>query len=209
MSESNENDYVNRSREYFDTIASEYDDSHDGKFVKCMYKEILMRVKKIGVENVLDLGCGNGNVSGMIAEETEAHVTGLDLSQQMIEQAKKRVGAKAQFIVGNAEKLPFADHTFDMIICNASFHHYPHPVTVVKEMKRVLKQNGTLILGDPTVPVKLFLKLMNWILSFSDNGDFHIYVKKEIVTLLRSQGLQVSDWKMIGAERFILNARNV
>ena len=50
------------TQKHFDETAGDYNTSHDGKFVKCMYDEILERIVAINPETVLDLGCGNGNV---------------------------------------------------------------------------------------------------------------------------------------------------
>ena len=77
----------------------------------------------------------------------------------MIESAQKKLGEKVILEVGDAEKLPYAENQFDIVICNASFHHYPNPDRVLSEIKRVLKIEGILILGDPTAPFEWYLKI--------------------------------------------------
>lgn len=96
---------------------------------------------------------------------------------------------------------------FDVVICNASFHHYPNPLLVLSEIKRVLNNDGLLILGDPTVSSKWFLKLFNWSLRYSTKGDYHIYGKKEIISMLQQEGFEVSDWKKINMRTFVLTAK--
>jgi ubiquinone/menaquinone biosynthesis C-methylase UbiE len=65
---------------------------------------------------------------------------GLGISEKMIEIAKKNLGNKAELRVGDSEYMPWEDDSFDVIVCNASFHHYPNPKKVLLEMKRVLKR---------------------------------------------------------------------
>ena len=55
-----------KTKSYFDKEAKEYDSSSDGKFVKCMYSEIVSRVMELQGRKILDLGCGNGNVIRML-----------------------------------------------------------------------------------------------------------------------------------------------
>lgn len=196
-----------KSEQYFDSIAGNYDNSRDGKFVKGMYQELIARIeaKKGRTESILDLGCGNGNVTCMLAEKTDAKLYGLDLSSNMIKEAQKRIGDRAEFAIGDAEQLPYEAEQFDVVICNASFHHYPNPVKVLREIKRVLKKDGMFILGDPTAP-SLCLKILNWMLKYMNSGDYHIYTKKEITKLLMQEGFRVSMWKMTDVNKFIVNA---
>ena len=53
----------------------------------------------------------------------------------MIEMAKKNLGNSAELKVGDSEYMPWKDNFFDVIVCNASFHHYPNPEKVLSEMK--------------------------------------------------------------------------
>lgn len=194
------------TRNHFNKTAQEYNQSHDGKFVKCMYDDILERVYKLNPKKVLDLGCGNGNILKVLSEKTSADLYGLDLSEQMIMEAEKRLNADVNLTVGDAESLPYADDQFDLVICNASFHHYTKPKTVLNEVKRILKKDGTLILGDPTAPFEWYIKFLNHFLKYSDSGDYKIYSQKDITELLTSSGFHVEDFKMINYRTFILNA---
>ena len=88
----------------------------------------------------------------------------------------------------DAEKLPFDDNTFDIIVCNASFHHYIHPDIVLKEIQRVLKDNGKLLIGDPYIstPVRPVINLLT---KFSPEGDYHFYGENEMKKLFIKNGL--------------------
>lgn len=197
------------TREYFNNTADCYDESHDGKFVRCMYDEIVKRVCGIKAEKILDLGCGNGNILRLLYESKRAEYYGLDLSENMIGEAKKRLNGRAQLAVGDAEHLPYGDSMFDVIICNASFHHYTSPEAAVSEMRRVLRQGGSVILGDPTLPGKLFVDLFNLSIKHSNSGDVKIWHKKEIIPFFESYGFQVVNWKKIKYRTFIFQAIRV
>ena len=171
------------SREYFDRTAKEYDEGHDGRFVRCMYPEIVRQVKELQGENILDIGCGNGNVIKML----------------------KRVSKEVVLKLADAVDLPFDDESFDIVICNASFHHYEEPEKAISEMNRVLRPGGALILGDPTLP--LFRRLFNWALKWGKAGDVWIYGKKDILPLFRSGGFDILKWKRINYRAFIFQGR--
>ena len=185
--------------DYFNSTAKDYDQSHDGKFVECMYEDIVNRVLDLKPKIILDLGCGNGNIIARLQKRLNANYYGLDISEAMITQAEKRLH-DVHFMVGDAEKMPYVADKFDVIICNASFHHYPHPKAVICEMQRVLKKDGTLILGDPTAPFKVLTGFLNSAMA-------HIYHKSEIIDLLSQEGFQVYGWAKPNYKSFVLNAR--
>lgn len=200
------NDRKKATKEYFDSQAEFYDISHDGRFVKCMYQEIVKRVMSLPGEKILDLGCGNGNIISLLKEKRKGDYYGADISPKMIQEAKKRLGQGAELKVADVVKLPYETDMFDIIICNASFHHYTEPDKAIEEIKRILKKEGVLILGDPTLPGELMLKIINSRLKDSDSGDYRIYGKKQIIPLFQAHGLSVNQWKRINYRTFLFNA---
>ena len=99
-------------------------------------------------ESVLDVGCGTGTLA--IAAKRRVgptgRVFGLDASREMISRARKKAtGARA-----GAEALPFADATFDVVLSTTVFHCLPNHTRdlCIREMVRVLKPNGRLLLID-------------------------------------------------------------
>lgn len=119
----------------------------------------------------------------VISEDSHRHLTGIDLSSQMIEKAKHQLKNKATLVVGDSENLPFFDQTFDIVYCNDSFHHYPNPQKAIAEIYRVLKIGGTLIIGDTYLPV-IARQVMNYFIRFNKDGDVRIYSKKEMISFL-------------------------
>ena len=127
-----------KTKRHFDSTARDYDNSDDGKFVEGMYDDLVFEIQRSAGGRILDVGCGNGNLFEML-QDGMYEMFGVDFSANMIAEAKAKDIQDASFLVADAEMLPFGDDEFDIVVCNASFHHYVHPETVLREMHRVLK----------------------------------------------------------------------
>lgn len=110
-------------------------------------------VSVVPEDEALDVACGPGIISCMLAT-TAMQVTGIYLVPAMIEQARKRQHEKGlkniQWLVGNAEQLPFPDYAFSLVVTRYSFHHLLHPEAVLAEMKRVCRPRGRIAVADVT-----------------------------------------------------------
>ena len=96
---------------------------------------------------VLDVGCGLGGPSRMLADEYNCQVTGLDLSNEYIRTAKKlsklvKLDSKTSFIQGDATSLPFDDNKFDVIWTQHVQMNIPNKEKFYSEISRVLKSGG-------------------------------------------------------------------
>lgn len=99
--------------------------------------------------SVLDIGCHAGTFTSHIAAALpKAMITGIDLSKEAIAVAKKN-HRHIKFLKAKAEKLPFTDKSFDLVTCFEMLEHIPQPDKVIKEMKRVMRKKGTLIVLVP------------------------------------------------------------
>jgi ubiquinone/menaquinone biosynthesis C-methylase UbiE len=175
-----------KTKQHFNETAGNYNTSDDGKFVAGMYDVLVDEIQKYESGKILDVGCGNGNLFTMLPEgKYELH--GVDFSENMITEARRNCQSRASFSVADAERLPFDDDTFDIIVCNASFHHYIHPNAVLEEMHRVLKDGGKVLIGDPYIPTGI-RGVMNLFLRFSDSGDYHVYGFGEMENLFSENG---------------------
>lgn len=105
--------------------------------------------------SVLDMGCGAGHAS-FIAAQNVKQVVAYDLSSQMLEvvvQTAKEKGLENISIrQGYAESLPFEDQTFDVVISRYSAHHWHDVGKALREVNRVLKPSGVLIIMDVMSP---------------------------------------------------------
>ncbi|MFM2061928.1 MAG: hypothetical protein RLZZ507_1598 [Cyanobacteriota bacterium] len=102
-------------------------------------------------ENILDVGCGIGGSSLYLAQKFNAQSTGITLSPVQAARAKERaleanLGARSQFLVANAQEMPFADNSFDLVWSLESGEHMPDKTKFLQECYRVLKPGGTLIM---------------------------------------------------------------
>lgn len=199
------NIYKENSKKTFNNQAEIYDNTFYGKHAKALYEIVVEKILKLNVKSVLDVGCGTGNVLLLLTKFKEINLYGVDLSEKMLEEAKKKLNNKVELKLGDSEKLPWNDETFESIICTDSFHHYPKPTTVLKDMARVLKSKGKIFIGDPWAPIPL-RQLMNIGCKFSKDGDYKIYSKKEIVKLLSECGFTNILWERVNYKSFIVSA---
>jgi ubiquinone/menaquinone biosynthesis C-methylase UbiE len=111
--------------------------------------------------HVLDVGCGSGQ-SAIPAAHRGHRVTGIDIAENLIEHARERAsfeGLDAQFDVGDAENLPYADNSFDAAISMIGAMFAPQPEKVVAEFARVLRPGGRLYMANWTprgMPAQMF-----------------------------------------------------
>lgn len=100
--------------------------------------------------HILDVGCGDGVLVLDLAARG-AQATGVDASAQMIAAAQmraQRIGRNASFELAKAEALPFAPHTFDVVVAVTVLCFIDDAAGAVREMTRVLKPGGRLIVGE-------------------------------------------------------------
>ncbi|WP_172632619.1 class I SAM-dependent methyltransferase [Methanotorris igneus] len=136
-------------RAYWDFRSDSYDNSpgHSG-FVdiwKTVLSEIFKRKMKI-----LDVGCGTGFLS-LILAELGHEVVGIDLSEGMLNKARekaKNLGLDIEFMVGDAENLPFEDNTFDAVVNRHLLWTLPNPDKAIMEWARVVKRGGKVVVID-------------------------------------------------------------
>lgn len=98
---------------------------------------------------ILDVGCGTGEFAMKLKSfKKDASICGLDISPDMITTAKAKFNGEIDFRVGDVESMPYEDNYFDYLTCSHSFHHYPHKKKAVREMFRILKPKGKIMIID-------------------------------------------------------------
>lgn len=187
----------------FDKAAEQFDDDSISVYNMCRndYPDILKEIDSEPWQSVLDAGCGTGAVLYLLHEKyPDKSYTGIDLSEKMIETAKKKNMDRVTLIQGDCEELPFERGLFDVVICSQSFHHYMRPQMFFDSVSRILKPNGRLILRDMSTPFPPLLWFFNHIELPVINhvlrkGDVHVYNKKEITELCKNSGMKVEKYE--------------
>ncbi len=110
------------------------------------YREILEEIPKDSV--VLDVACGNGYGSSLIAQQA-ARVIGVDISEQAIKKAREDYKEKIEFRLGSATQIPVDDNSADVLVSIATIEHIPDDERFVEEVLRVLKPGGKCIIYTP------------------------------------------------------------
>lgn len=131
------------SKEYFEEIEKIKKEETD-RFAFPLY-----RFKQSKGRKILDVGCGPGFLTRYFAQ-AGAKVTAVDLapvSVKLTKQALKLYGLKAKVRVANVEKLPFADHYFDQVVCHGVIHHTPDYQKAIGELSRVVKKGGRVVVA--------------------------------------------------------------
>lgn len=177
-------DYRGASQAAFDQQAATYDQAGYSRHAKKLYPFALAQLGQIPHEDILDLGCGTGELlSAMLGRWPDARCAGLDLSENMLAVAQGKLGDRVELVQGDAAELPYGAERFDVVLCSDSFHHYPEPERVFSEVRRTLKPGGVFLLGDTTAPWPV-RGLLNLLLPFGGGGDVHLYDRREITELL-------------------------
>ncbi len=192
-----EQKYKDLSIKEFTKAAEVYDSGHAGVYEMCKddYPPVLEELKKYPFQELLDVGCGTGPMIELLVKEfPDRNYTGIDLTPRMIEVAQEKKLAHTKFLVGDSENLPFAENTFDAVICTNSFHHYPNPQAFINGVARVLKKSGKLVLRDYTSN-NFMIWLMNHIemplAHLGGHGDVRIYSCMEVRKMCETAGLKV------------------
>lgn len=107
-------------------------------------------------ERVLDLGSGSGNSAMLLASDHGVDVTGIDRSGSLAERASRRaieegLDQAVRFVAADAELLPFAGESFDVVLSECAFCTFPDKLSALREMRRVLRPAGRIGITDMTL----------------------------------------------------------
>lgn len=108
-----------------------------------------------GVRDVLEIGCGRGDVAAHLAAEHPAlRVTGVDVDPEQVALARRVHGesARLRFVEASATALPHADASMDLVVAHHVFHHLPDWRDAVGELSRVTRPGGSVLWLDLAVP---------------------------------------------------------
>jgi ubiquinone/menaquinone biosynthesis C-methylase UbiE len=118
---------------------------HNKRFIQA--KKYLKAIK---ARQILDIGCNSGTFTRQIYNVfPKSKIYGIDISRKAILYAKRKY-KDMSFSVARAEKLPFKNKSFDLVTCFEVLEHVDEPEKIIKEILRVLRKKGNLIIIVPT-----------------------------------------------------------
>lgn len=130
-------------QEQFSARAPIYDGSANWISDHGLLQAIVKACRAPASAHLLDVCCGTGRVGEAFAGRVARRV-GLDLTEDMLEVARTRLDEVVQ---GSADRMPFADASFDVVTCRQALHFVDDPDRVLSEMHRVLRVGGQVIVA--------------------------------------------------------------
>jgi ubiquinone/menaquinone biosynthesis C-methylase UbiE len=134
---------------FWDLYAQCYDSIAMLQPYQALMSKIVENIPK-GTSRLLDAGCGTGNVLVAIKKRyVDVNCTGIDFSPAMLYRARQKLPLVNLRLLSLNEKLPFPDKYFDVVTCIKVLFAVPDAAYTIKELKRVLKDGGVLIIESP------------------------------------------------------------
>ena len=190
----------NQNREMFDSISKEYDFINNlitfGAHKKWK-KQIVNICKKINPKKILDLATGTSDIAIELSSIKECKIIGVDPSSKMLEVGQSKIdnqnlNDKISLEKGNAENLKYDDGMFDVVTIGYGVRNFTNLKNSLKEIYRVLKKDGLLIILETSLPssplvrvfynihTKLYVRIIGMI--FSNNSDAYGYLESSAKT---------------------------
>ena len=190
----------NQNREMFDSISKEYDFINNlitfGAHKKWK-KQIVKICKKINPKKILDLATGTSDIAIELSSIKECKIIGVDPSSKMLEVGQSKIdnqnlNDKISLEKGNAENLKYDDGMFDVVTIGYGVRNFTNLKNSLKEIHRVLKKDGLLIILETSLPssplvrvfynihTKLYVRIIGMI--FSNNSNAYGYLESSAKT---------------------------
>jgi ubiquinone/menaquinone biosynthesis C-methylase UbiE len=142
-------------------------------------------------DTVLDVACGPGLLACAFARVAR-HVTGIDLTPKMLEQARAwqlELGLdNLTWHEGDVQPLPYPDATFSIVSARFAFHHFLDPLSALKEMRRVCRSGGRVVVADSAPPFST-AAAFNRMEQLRDPSHVRALTPEELVDLFAAAGL--------------------
>jgi ubiquinone/menaquinone biosynthesis C-methylase UbiE len=193
------------------TLAKEYNDwyrtiaeteSEHADEQSPWYKLVLEQLPSVEGKRILEVACGRGGFAILLASQG-AHVSGADFSSTALDIARRRGRASGcadghlDLTQADAQHLPYADESFDIVISCETIEHLPEPASALKEMSRVCRAHGLLYLTTPNYFNAMGLYYLYALLHHrkatpgADQPLDRVFLFAQVRRMLRSAGWQI------------------
>src|SRR5262245_12795337 len=171
-------------------------------YVEATTRETLRRLPMTPTARVLDVGCGTGELLRRLrAKYPDAALAGLDPVAEMLAVARDKLSGTEDLRIGYADSLPWNSEAFDVVASCNMFHYITHPIDALREMARVLRPGGSLVLTD-WCDDYLACRACNLYLRLTNRAFYQTYRQAECLELLR-----VASFTDVKFERYEINWR--
>ena len=186
-----------RALNFYRIFSYAYDFLNPHFYTDAMRTEIVSQLKNGVNQRVLDVGCGTGyTTSGILNREDVFEVVGLDMNPVQLKRAvKKLVSEKDRISLsrGEADNLPFIDGSFDAVISFGAIENFPNPERALKELARVTRSGGAVVVGGPE---------SGWFSKVALNKIFYTPSPEELERIFRKADLAMVKSHLTGVKTF-------
>jgi SAM-dependent methyltransferase len=159
-------------------------------YLEATTRETLKRMPMAPAARVLDVGCGTGELLRRLrAKYPDAVLAGLDPVAEMLTVAGEKLSGKEDLRIGYADSLPWTSASFDLVVSCNMFHYISHPIDALREMARVLRPGGTIVLTD-WCDDYIACRICNLYLRLTNRAFYKTYKQAECLALLRQAGFE-------------------
>ena len=170
-------------------------------YVRVTSRETLARLRINPTASVLDVGCGTGALLDQLSASCpRARLAGIDPSPEMLAIARQRLPLVIELKQSWAEGIPYPDGAFDVVVSCNVLHYIREPIVALKDMLRVLRPEGTLVITDWSDDY-LACRICDWYLRLCNAARFQTYRAQQLRDLLNTAGateIQVDCYKITG-----------
>ena len=164
-------------------------------YVEATTRETLRRLPLSAASRVLDVGCGTGELLRRIrANVPDAVLAGLDPVPEMLDVAREKLSGHDDLRVGYADRLPWNAGTFDVVVSCNMFHYISEPLRALREIARVLRPTGALVLTD-WCDDYFACRICNLYLRLTNRAFYKTYRQAECLELLKVAGYEVQSFE--------------
>jgi demethylmenaquinone methyltransferase/2-methoxy-6-polyprenyl-1,4-benzoquinol methylase len=185
--------YIDDNNNYFRKSAKYYD--RNTRIIASFREKLFLVAEPQQGEKILDVATGTGAVALTFAKH-DFETTGIDLSEDMLaEAAKKKQQLPVTFLKADASRLPFGNQSFDIVTVSFALHDMPLDVRkqAVKEMYRVLKADGRLVIMDYAKPKNIiWRKIATAIINLYEELSYKQFLETDLYSFLKQERFHIS-----------------
>lgn len=167
---------LGKNKWFFDLWASTYDFAPFQFWMKKFHQPVFNEITNKEIK-ILDLSCGSGELLNELHKRCpNAKLYGVDISSKMLEIARKKLPKNVKLQKMDVHKLKYPNNYFDFVVSTEALHHYYDQVKALQEMKRVVKNEGKVMIVD----INFIFNFVHYIFQKIEPGCVKVNSKKEM-----------------------------